>query len=200
MRGSLTGSNIENKYEYYGIDYDTYYTLGVIPSDKTSVTYTIKLNSVPNNKYYFTTINEVEYFKSSDENNYLSEEDTSIYKGSKANIPSENISNYALGESNLTYKLSPYYREGSFYIRITITVNNTTDIETYHDTNLKKDVYLIPLKIKVKFASNIISETKPTGEYETIPYYRYVTVDRETIWSTESYVEGYTKTGNTKVE
>ncbi len=200
MRGSLTGSNIENRYEYYGIAYDTYYTLGVIPSDKKEITYTLKLDKVPNSKYYFTTIEEVSNFTKEEENNYLNEKDVSIYKGNKTSIANDNISKYTLGSSNITYKLSPYYRKGAFYIRVTITLNNTDGIETYYDNKLQKNAYLIPLKIKVRFASDEISETKPIGEYETISYYRYIVVNKETIWSTESYVEGYTKTGNTKVE
>ena len=199
MRGSLTGNNIENRYEYYGVDYDTYYTLGVIPADKKSMTYTLKLNDVPNSKYYFTLIEEVSDIGNTDEDYYLDEEDVSIYKGSKTNIPEEDISKYSLDESNITYKLSPYYRKGSFYIKVTIKVNNTDNVETYYDSKLKEDAYLVPLKVKVKFASDVISDTKPSGEYETISYYRYVTVDKDTIWSTESYVEGYTKTGRTEI-
>lgn len=199
MRGSLTGSNIENRYEYYGIAYDTYYTLGVIPSESTSITYTLKLNSVPNNKYYFTTIEEVEGITEDEENIYLSEKKVTLYNKSTS-IPSSDIYKNSLTENNFTYKLSPYYSKGEFYIRITITIKNTDNVETYYDNRLQKKVYLVPLKIKVKFASNEISETKPTGEYETISYYRYKIVDREIIWSTEDYVEGYTRTGNTKVE
>jgi len=199
MRGSLTGENIENKYEYYGIDYETYYSLGVIPADKKSITYTLKLNSVPNSKYYFTTVEEVSNFIAKEEDNYLNEKNISVYNGSKTNTPDE-ISSHSLGESNITYKLSPYYRKGSFYVRVTITVNNTKGIETYYDDKLKENAYLVPLKINIKFASNDISETKPEGKYETISYYRYVTKDKETTWSTEASLEGYTKTGNTKVE
>ena len=200
VRGSLTGDNIENKAEYYGVDYKTYYTLGAISSDKKSITYTLKLKHVPNDKYLFTTIDEVVHYTSSDENNYLNEKNILLHKGNKINTPTENISNYSLGESNFTYKISPYYREGSFYIRITITLNNTDGVSTYYDTKLQKNAYIVPLKIKVKFASNVISETKPEGEYETLSYYRYVTINKETIWSTKNYVEGYNKTGNTKVE
>ncbi len=200
MRGSQTGNNIENRYEYYGIDYDTYYTLGVIPSDKTTTTYTIKLNSVPNSKYYFTTIEESEDFTATDEVNYIKKINTSIYNGNSTNTPTKDMEKYTLQDSNITYKLSPYYRKGTFYITVTITVNNTDGVETYYDSKLQKNAYLVPLKIKVKFASNVISETKPVGEYDTISYYRYVTVNKETIWSTETYVEGYTKTGNTKFE
>lgn len=199
MRGSLTGENIENKYEYYGIANDTYYTLGVIPSNQNSITYTLKLDKVPNEKYYFTIIEETTNYIEEDKDNYTKEKDVSIYKGSKTNIPKD-ISKYSLGETNFTYKLSPYYRKESFYIRVTININNTDGVNTYYDNKLKESAYLIPLKINVKFASNIISEKKPEGNYETISYYRYVTTEKETIWSTESSMDGYTKTGNTKIK
>ena len=103
-------------------------------------------------------------------------------------------------EPDFTYKLSPYYREGNFYIRVNIVVKETEGLETYYDNKLQKDVYLIPLKINVKFASNEVTETKPSDDYETISYYRYVIVDKETIWSTEDHVDGYTKTGRTQIK
>ena len=200
MRGSQTGDNIENRYEYYGIDYQTYYTLGALPADKKSVTYTLKLNNVPNKNYYFTTIEEVNDFDKDDEINYINEKNVSYHKGYNVSIPTKDVSKYTLNESNFTYKLSPYYRNGEFFVRVTITLNNTEGVETYYDNKLHGDVYLIPLKINIKFASNNVTETKPDGKYETISYYRYVTVNRETIWSTETQVEGYTKTGNTKIK
>lgn len=197
--GSLTGENIENKYQYYSIGYDTYYTIGAIPSNKKSITYTVKLNSVPNKKYYFTTIEETEAYNESEESNYINEKEVSLYKGRKIKLPS-NITKHSLEESNFTYKLSPYYREGEYYVRITVTINNTSGVETYYNESTKEKVYLAPIKIKVKFASYEILDTKPaTGEYETISYYRYVTTNKETIWSEYDYVEGYTKTGNTEI-
>lgn len=200
MRGSLTGNNIENRYKYYGVDYQTYYTLGVIPSNKKTVTYTLKLNSVPNSKYYFTTIKEASNFNTEEEASYLNEKNVTLYNSDETEIPTKTISKYSLCESNFTYKLSPYYREGAFYIRVTITVNNTDGVNTYYDNKLQKNAYLVPLKVNVKFASNEVKETKPKGDYETISYYRYVTTNRETIWSIENSVAGYTKTGNTKVQ
>ena len=200
MRGSITGNNVENKYEYYGIDNKTYYSIGVIPSNKELITYTIKLNKVPNEKYYFMSINEVEDFNINEKINYINEKDVSIYNDNTAKIPQKNIEKYSLSDSNITYKLFPYYRKGSFYIRITIKLNNTDGVKTYYDEKMKKDAYLIPLKINIKFVSNEISETKPSGKYETISYYRYVTTNRETIWSIDEYVEGYKKTGNKKIQ
>lgn len=199
MKGNNAGNNIENRYEYYGIDYQTYYTLGIIPSDKTSITYIIKLEEVPNYNYYFTTIEGVTNYIADEKGEYLNEKAVSIYEGIKTDIPND-LSKYVLGESNFTYKLSPYYRNGSFYVRITLNITNTQGIEEYYDASSKENIYIVPLKIKIKFASNEITDTKPSGEYETISYYRYVTTNKEILWSTENHIEGYTKTGNTQTK
>lgn len=199
MRGTLTGDNIENKYEYYGIAYDTYYTLGVISQNQKTITYTLKLNKVPNKNYYFTSIEEATNFKEEEKNKYTEETDVSIYKGNKVNIP-QNIEQHSLGKTNFTYKLFPYYRKGSFYVKVTINVNNTDGVTPYYDNNLKQNAYLIPLKIIIKFSSDTISETKPEGKYDTISYYRYVTKNKDIIWSTKPSVDGYTKTGRTQVK
>lgn len=199
MRGTTTGENIENRYEYYGIAYETYYTIGTIPTDEKTITYILKLEEVPNNKYYFTTIKEIECFNEYEKDNFKNENKISIYEGIEPELP-ENILEYSLSESNITYKLSPYYREGNYYIRVTITIKDASDIKSYYNNEIQKNVYLIPLKINVKFASNEIKGTKPSGEYETISYYRYVMVNKETVWSTKKTVKGYTNTGKTKVE
>lgn len=199
-RGQQTGNNIENKYEYYGVDYQTYYTIGVIPENKKTITYTLKLDNVPNKNYYFTTIDDVDTFKDSDEKKYLNEESISLYKGTENNIPSKNISKHVLRNDDFTYQISPYYREGNFYIRITITIHSVEKVETYYDDKLQQELYIIPLKLNVKFASNVISETKPDGKYETISYYRYVTTNKEILWSTNTSVDGYVKTGNVRYE
>lgn len=200
IKGNLTGNNIENKYEYYGVDYQTYYTLGVIPANETKTTYTLKLNNVPNDKYYFTTIKESNNFKTQEQQNYINEKNISIHDGNIPNYQMININSYSLKESNFTYKLSPYYRDGNFYIRISITLNNIDGVKAYYDNNIQQKAYLIPLRIEVKFASNDIKETKPSGQYDTITYYRYVTINKETIWSNNKKVEGYTQTGKTKIK
>lgn len=195
MRGEVTGNNVENRYEYYGIAKDTYYTLGYIRKNDNSNTYTVKLDKVPNSKYYFTTIESAQYYDASEEGKYKSA-NTSLDK--KLSVPSS-ISEYAMKDGDFTYKLSPYYRKGSFYIDVDVRSNGSANKE-YYDNNLKDTIYLVPLKITVKFASNEISDKKPSGDYETITYYRYVETNREVIWSDKSSVDGYTKTGNTKVE
>lgn len=135
-RGNVTGDNIENKYEYYGIAKDTYYTLGYVKESEIgkTINYTVKLDKVPNNKYYFTTIEDSKYYTAADESKYTTANNVSLVKGKNDN--NNNISKYSLGESNFTYKLAPYYRKGSYYVDITIVVNNTTGVSSYKDSKL----------------------------------------------------------------
>ena len=79
-------------------------------------------------------------------------------------------------------------------------VNNTTGVSSYKDSKLNTNIYYLPIKLDIKFASNEITTNKPSGDYETITYYRYVGKNKETKWSTESSLEGYAITGNTKSE
>lgn len=199
MKGNNTGNNIENKYEYYGIDYKTYYTLGMISSNKKTATYTLKLEEVPNSNYYFTTVEDISNYQDNEKEEYLNEKAVSIYGDKKFECP-DDLSKYSLTKSNFTYKVSPYYKKGSFYVRVTINIINTDGLEEYYDKKTKENIYIVPLKINIKFASNEITETKPSGQYETISYYRYVTTNKETLWSVESYIDGYTKTGNTQTK
>lgn len=201
MRGTVTGDNVENRYEYYSTANKTYYTNYYL-NEKTlkknkEISYVLKLDRVPNDKYYFTTINESSYFKSNEENEFLKEKNVSLYKNS-LDINTNNISDYALNENNFEYKLNPYYRNGSFYVRVTLKVKNVDGVKSYYDKNSKSNIYFVPIKINIKFASDEIVTTIPSSEYETISYYRYIEKNKEVQWSTEEYLEGYTKTGNTK--
>lgn len=190
LRGTKTGNNIENKYDYYKTATKEYYTLGFVNKDKN--TYTIKLEKVPNKDYYFTAIDKVEILNNN-ETNFSEDNTSSIIKGSKVNKIPKNITKYSLQENEFTYKLSPYYRKGNFYIDVAISNINTT-------AKQYEKLYFVPLKITVKFTSPTSTEEKPTEEYLEIPYYRYVETNKEIKWSTESSLEGYKKTGNTKEE
>lgn len=202
MRGSLTGNNIENKYEYYSVAEATYYSLHYVSLDtikkNNTLNYTLKLDKVPNKDYYFTTIKESDYFSKDEQKEYLTS--NTIHTDKKESLSGlTDITNYSLNSDNFSYKLSPYYRKGSFYVNVTVTIKNTNNLESYTKGNAKNIVF-IPLKMTINFASPKIVTERPSDTYVTIPYYRYVTVNREVKWSTENSLEGYTKTGNTKVE
>lgn len=190
VKGEKTGNNIENKYEYYGVEEETYYTLGIINKNDKNTSYKIKLDKVPNKNYYFTKIKSVEYL-ANDEEKYLSQDKASIEKTIK-NMPSS-IKKYSLGESDFNYKLAVYYKKGDFYIDAKLQDINTSKT-TYNN------IYFVPLKITVTFSSPKVTSEKPNGNYETISYYRYVTTKKDVKWSTEASLDGYKRTGNTKEE
>lgn len=199
MKGTVTGNNVENRYEYYGVASDTYYSLGVIKDSDfkvgNTITYTLKLNNVPNKDYYFSSILEEAYYTSSDESKYTNEQKVSMNKDN-ISIP-KSISKYSLNSNNFTYTLSPYYRKGVFYIDVELTITSTNGVNTYNTG--KKEVYFVPLKLNIKFASDNITSTKPTGDYDTISYYRYVETKKDIVWSSDSSVEGYTRTGKSEI-
>ena len=155
-----------------------------------TIEYRLKLNDVPNSKYYFTTIKESSYYN--DEKEFASDKSISVVKDSSLTI--DNIKEYSLKENNFTYKLTPYYYKGTFYINVKVNIKSLEGIKNI------KDKYLVPIKITIKFNSGDIVTTKPEGSYDTITYYRYIQKNRDVIWSEDNYVEGYTKTGNTKVQ
>lgn len=204
MRGSKTGENIENKYEYCSTAKQTYYTIGYLTKKdiekNNSMSYTIKLNNVPNKDYYFTIVSDSSNFKESEISNYLDQNSAIVNKNSIKLENKDIILNYYLEDNNFTYKLSPYYRKGSFYVDVNIVIKNKDNIKYYHDNSSNKDIAIIPLKIDIKFASNEIVETKPSGYYDIISYYRYIEKTKDIVWSTETSLDGYTKTGNTKVQ
>ncbi len=190
VKGEKTGNNIENKYEYYGVEEETYYTLGIINKNDKNTSYKIKLDKVPNKNYYFTKIKSVEYL-ANDEKKYLSQDKASIEKTIK-NMPSS-IKKYSLGENDFNYKLAVYYKKGDFYVDAKLQDINTSK-PSYNN------VYFVPLKITVTFSSPKVTSEKPNGNYETISYYRYVTTKKDVKWSTEASLDGYKRTGNTKEE
>lgn len=199
MKGNVTGNNVENRYEYYGVASNTYYSLGVIKESEfkvgNTINYTLRINNVPNKDYYFSKVEEQSYFTNSDESKYIKDKNIEM-NNAKYNVAS-NINKYSLTSNNFTYKLSPYYRKGNFYIDVEITITNTNGVTAYKDGN--KYILYIPLKLNIKFASDNITDTIPNGDYETISYYRYIETKKDIVWSPESYIEGYTKTGRSEI-
>lgn len=199
MKGDVTGDNIENKYEYYGVASDTYYSLGTINENDfrvgNTINYTLKVNKVPNSKYYFSKIENISYYINSEDNNYLNEAKISS-NGVKYSMP-KSISNYSLTSNNFDYTLSPYYRKGIFYVDVEIYIKNVDGVNSYKSGNNK--IYYVPLKLNIKFASDEITTSIPSGDYDTITYYRYVQKNKEILWSPNDFVEGYTKTGNSEI-
>lgn len=195
VKGNKTGNNIENKYEYYSISEETYYSLGAVSKNNiknNTIKYTLVLNNVSHADYYFTLINNSAYYSENDLVNYKNEKNVFMKDSNK--FKDTDITKYALKDNNFTYKLYPYYHDGKFYVDVKLNIKSLNNVKLYND-----NYYLVPIKFNIRFNSGKILTTKPESDYETISYYRYVETNKDVVWSTESSLEGYTKTGNTKL-
>lgn len=220
--GKVTGKNIENstkvvsysKYcqneelTYYTISYTTYlgyhsYTLELI-----------NLNSNDNVKLlsssYFTDIND--YI------NYLNKRNETLYYVGGINTKVNSDDNpydyklHALTSNNFTFNVSNVYKNnGKYYINITMNVNNFNGVTPYYLKRINNNIYYIPIKFTLtnEKTNCIIDKTENNGKYtnyvvvdtwnEYADIYRYKITTIEYKYSNQEYLEGYTKTGKTKV-
>lgn len=220
--GKVTGKNIENstkivsysKYcqneelTYYTISYTTYlgyhsYTLELI-----------NLNTIENVKLlsssYFTDIND--YI------NYLNKrnESLSYVGGTNTKVNSDDnpydYKNHALTSNNFTFNVSNVYkRNGKYYVDITMNINNFNGVTPYYLNKINKNIYYIPIKFTLtnNKSNCVIDKTENSSKYtnytvvdtwnEYTDIYRYKITTIEYKYSNQESLEGYTKTGKTKV-
>lgn len=220
--GKVTGKNIENstkvvsysKYcqneelTYYTISYTTYlgyhsYTLELINLNTNE---NVKLLS----SSYFTDIND--YI------NYLNKrnESLSYVGGTNTKVNSDDnpydYKNHALTSNNFTFNVSNVYkRNGKYYVDITMNINNFNGVTPYYLNKINKNIYYIPIKFTLtnNKSNCVIDKTENSSEYtnytvvdtwnEYTDIYRYKITTIEYKYSNQESLEGYTKTGKTKV-
>ena len=220
--GKVTGKNIENstkvvsysKYcqneelTYYTISYTTYlgyhsYTLELINLNTNE---NVKLLS----SSYFTDIND--YI------NYLNKrnESLSYVGGTNTKVNSDDnpydYKNHALTSNNFTFNVSNVYkRNGKYYVDITMNINNFNGVTPYYLNKINKNIYYIPIKFTLtnNKSNCVIDKTENSSKYtnykvvdtwnEYTDIYRYKITTIEYKYSNQESLEGYTKTGKTKV-
>ena len=220
--GKVTGKNIENstkvvsysKYcqneelTYYTISYTTYlgyhsYTLELINLNTNE---NVKLLS----SSYFTDTND--YI------NYLNKrnESLSYVGGTNTKVNSDDnpydYKNHALTSNNFTFNVSNVYkRNGKYYVDITMNINNFNGVTPYYLNKINKNIYYIPIKFTLtnNKSNCVIDKTKNSSKYtnytvvdtwnEYTDIYRYKITTIEYKYSNRESLEGYTKTGKTKV-
>mgnify|MGYP004473482325 FL=1 len=220
--GKVTGKNIENstkivsysKYcqneelTYYTISYTTYlgyhsYTLELINLNTNE---NVKLLS----SSYFTDIND--YI------NYLNKrnESLSYVGGTNTKVNSDDnpydYKNHALTSNNFTFNVSNVYkRNGKNYVDITMNINNFNGVTPYYLNKINKNIYYIPIKFTLtnNKSNCVIDKTENSSKYtnytvvdtwnEYTDIYRYKITTIEYKYSNQESLEGYTKTGKTKV-
>lgn len=220
--GKVTGKNIENstkivsysKYcqneelTYYTISYTTYlgyhsYTLELINLNTNE---NVKLLS----SSYFIDIND--YI------NYLNKrnESLSYVGGTNTKVNSDDnpydYKNHALNSKNFTFNVSNVYkRNGKYYVDITMNINNFNGVTPYYLNKINKNIYYIPIKFTLtnNKSNCVIDKTENSSKYtnytvvdtwnEYTDIYRYKITTIEYKYSNQESLEGYTKTGKTKV-
>lgn len=220
--GKVTGKNIENstkvvsysKYcqneelTYYTISYTTYlgyhsYTLELINLNTNE---NVKLLS----SSYFTDIND--YI------NYLNKrnESLSYVGGTNTKVNSDDnpydYKNHALTSNNFTFNVSNVYKKnGKYYVDITMNINNFNGVTPYYLNKINRNIYYVPVKFTLtnNKSNCVIDKTENSSKYnnytvvdtwnEYTDIYRYKITTIEYKYSNQESLEGYTKTGKTKV-
>lgn len=222
--GKVTGSNIENdkqKVEYATYcknESENYYTVGyVTSSSNTKYTYTLELKNIDNAKSL--KVSSDSYFeKIADYRNYINkrnEELAMVGNNSKYNINIKNpydLREASLKEENFTYSIGkPYKEDGKYYVDITVRIKDIDNVVPY-ETNFGVKAYFVPIKFIVSYTdkNNCVDDKLDNSENyndyvvvdtwsKYIDVYRYKISVPEYKYSESTSLEGYTKTGKTKL-
>ena len=122
------------------------------------------------------------------------------------------IMNSSLTSNNFNYKISSaYVSNNNHYVDVDITVNNVNNVNSYYDSNLNNNIYYVPVYFEIQYAdkgkcvddlssnyTNYTSHVILKDYLKEVNMYRYVTKTNVYLWSNETEVEGYTRTGKTR--
>lgn len=222
--GKATGANIENSTKdvsyskYCKMETHTYRTVSY-SYVKEPTTYTYKLELKNLNNAGSVSITDHGYFDTyNDHSSYLNSrnQDLQISGGNPNAIayPSLNeLINSDLDRKNFNYEISKVYEQnGKYYVDITVEVKNVNGVTPYYNYSIKRNVYFVPIKFSIMYYDANNCETDKSDNWfnysgymipetwsEKLDVYRYKNKILEYTYSSESYLEGYTKTGNTKL-
>lgn len=217
-QGKVTGTNIENSTKkvsyskfckqeelvYYTISYTSSlgkysYTLELInlSDEETSLLSSTYFENINDYISYLENRNNTLYYVSGKNNKVSKDDDPYTYK------------NHALTSNNFTFKVLDIYKKNNkYYVDITINVLNFNNITPYYING--KKAYYVPIKFTLNSDNKncIVDKTENKENYQnyviteswdkTIDIYRYKISTVEYKYSNQDYIEGYTKTGNTK--
>jgi len=221
-KGIVTGNNIENSKE--NVSYSkfckneeyTYRTVNYV-TEKKSFSYTLELINLTNvnslnieNTEYFKTYNDyVKYL----ENKY--QDITMVGASNKKNkLPSASeIKKSSLDSNNFTFSISkPYETNNRYYVDINVNVKNLYGVTPYYLERKDAYIYHTPIEFTVSYINknncitDITDNIDKYKEYtiidswtETEDIYRYKITETEYKYSNQDSLEGYTKTGKTKL-
>jgi len=218
--GDVKGNNIENStkdvsYSKYCKNEEyTYYTVSYT-ARVSSYSYKLELTNLNNvssvkvkNDSYFNGYNDYQNYVT---NKYKSLE---MVGGATHSLPSATIiENASLTSNNFSYIVSNVYKEnGKYYVDISIKTKTLNGIKPYYESNISKSIYYVPVKFTISYVdeSNCVNDkTENSNNYtnytvmntwnEKINIYRHIITTKEYVYSNQTLLEGYTKTGKTKL-
>lgn len=224
--GKVTGNNIENStqkvsYSKYCKEDESYvYRTISYTTKKQTYTYTLELINLKDKNLSSVDIKKKNYFTNyQDYKDYLNNvgESVKIIDNDEFEMltyPSANtIKNSSLDSDNFTYTISEIYEKNNkYYVDIKVRVKNLTGADSYYSTQLEDDIYFVPIEFTVDYKYKdkcIIDKTENKNNYENYKIvdtwrqntdvYRYKLTVLEYKYSNATSLEGYTKTGKTKV-
>ena len=226
-KGYSNASNAENKkqtalvttYNYCKEYEKTYYTTSYV-TDWTNVgkySYEVQFTDLPSDVNDVAVVNSSKsYFGSStsDYQAYINSRGALYMTGNTGKNDSRVTNAYTFRNSSLTknnfgFTVSgAYYNKSQKYWATTITINykNLNGVTAYYDSNLKTNVYFVPLKFDISYSRDNTcirdyesnkskytnySMSDPKTEAETTWMHRTY----EYTWSKETKLDGYTYTG-----
>lgn len=224
--GKVTGNNIENSVQnvnfakYVKNEIYTYRTVGYV-TRKQNYTYTLELENLANKELSSLTLHSTNYFEQyQDYVDYLdySKNDLDMVGSSEGEaftlLPSvSSMQNSSLNSNNFTYHVSGIYEEyGRYYVDVTVNVKNLYGINPYYAYDVQNYVYFVPIKFTISFIDEtncIIAKVEDQNKYsnytiierwqDLVDVYRYKNTISEYKYSPATSLEGYTKTGKTKL-
>lgn len=220
QEGYSNEKNAENKektittYNYCKENTRSYYTMAYITDncDARSYTYEFQLANLPSNATDITIKNK-SYFDSSltDYQAYINYRNNQYMSGNSGNkkIVINDVNafrNSSLKSNNFTFSISnPYYKTDGYKTSVTINYKNSNNVNAYYESNLNRNIYFMPVKFDVSYIT--ADSCKKDLSSNSFKYSGYIKKDQETTtswihrtpeykWSTETSLDGYTRTGN----
>lgn len=218
--GDVKGNNIENStkdvsYSKYCKNEEyTYYTVSYT-NRVTSYNYKLELTNLDN--VNSVKVKSDSYFNGyNDYQNYITNKYKSLEMvgGETHSLPSATIlENASLTSKNFEYIVSNVYKEnGKYYVNISIKTKTLNGVTPYYESNISKKIYYVPVKFTISYINEnncVDDKTENKTNYtnytlmntwtEKVNIYRHIITTKEIVYSNQTSLEGYTKTGKTKL-
>lgn len=221
--GNVTGTNVENStmnisYSKYCENTEYVYRTISYAAEKTTYTYKLELVDLYNVKSI--KVEDASYFNGYEDYQAYSNkpyQDLEMVVENKNGffaMPDSNTTRItSLNSNNFTFSVSqPYQENGKYYVYITIRITNLNGATPYYASRINSYVYFAPVKFTVSYTNKnvcVVDRTDKSNDYgnyviidtwnENVNVYRQKLITREYKYSNVSSLEGYVKTGNTKI-